>query len=546
MRSVSRMQRVASVWCQVCAAAMALIWIVGCGGCARSGPATAAPAVAETGEETASTPVESSLAEEPASQATVESETAAVIVEPERFVIFISRGPLIVQLRIDIGGQGPRQMAEGLLDEAWRAAGGDADTEPQWTALVAAPKFIEGHWGNEPIKDDGERRRMIERFDQNRDGRVQRGELASLVAQDNYLGRAFSVRSIADDSEDPQQDQSLFALLDDDQDGQLSKAEMTAAPDRLRSRDADDDDVVRLLDFRAPAVPPAARRRNREYRRDQALELRKLELESIYYVLGESTGQRNSLDAASFSLTPGLFAELDADHNGNVDQRELAELLKARADVLVNVHFVPDAAKQPSAEPQPPTLELERLSDDLIAAGAKSYSSSSGLRIELPGLQLALVATDLARPPASDSRAYSNWQVQVRAGQVEDAVFGWLDVNHDDRLKTRELAGAATRLAELDRDGQGHVVATDLPEQLSCNVVRGAAHPRMGAGMSAPAAGPPSSLPAWLKAMDANGDGEISPREFLGTREQFTTLDKNGDGYLDASEAQPPTAAAAP
>jgi Ca2+-binding EF-hand superfamily protein len=64
------------------------------------------------------------------------------------------------------------------------------------------------------------------------------------------------------------------------------------------------------------------------------------------------------------------------------------------------------------------------------------------------------------------------------------------------------------------------------------------------AGMSALVAGPPTSLPAWLKAMDGNGDGEISPREFLGTREQFTALDKNGDGYLDSSEAQPPAAAA--
>jgi Ca2+-binding EF-hand superfamily protein len=298
-----------------------------------------------------------------------------------------------------------------------------------------------------------------------------------------------------------------------------------------------------LLDFRAPTVPQAARRRNREYRRDQALELKKLELESIYYVLGESTGQRNGLDAASFSLTHGLFAELDTDHDGNVDQRELAELLKARADVLVNVHFAPDAAEKPLAESQPPTLELEHLSDDLIAAGAKSYSSPSGLRIELPGLQLAIAATDLAQPPKNNSRVYSNWQVQVRAGQVEDAVFGWLDVNHDERLKTRELAGATARLAELDRDGRGHVMASDVPEQLSCYVVRGAA-PTDGTGMSAPAAAPPTSLPAWLKAMDGNGDGEISPREFLGTREQFTTLDKNGDGYLDASEAQP--AAAAP
>ena len=36
--------------------------------------------------------------------------------------------------------------------------------------------------------------------------------------------------------------------------------------------------------------------------------------------------------------------------------------------------------------------------------------------------------------------------------------------------------------------------------------------------------------------MDANGDGEISPREFLGTKSQFDAMDANGDGLLDVEE----------
>jgi hypothetical protein len=37
--------------------------------------------------------------------------------------------------------------------------------------------------------------------------------------------------------------------------------------------------------------------------------------------------------------------------------------------------------------------------------------------------------------------------------------------------------------------------------------------------------------------MDRNGDGDISPAEFLGTREQFDKLDLNRDGLIDAAEA---------
>jgi hypothetical protein len=37
--------------------------------------------------------------------------------------------------------------------------------------------------------------------------------------------------------------------------------------------------------------------------------------------------------------------------------------------------------------------------------------------------------------------------------------------------------------------------------------------------------------------MDRNGDGEVSPEEFLGSREQFDKLDLNHDGLIDTAEA---------
>jgi hypothetical protein len=38
--------------------------------------------------------------------------------------------------------------------------------------------------------------------------------------------------------------------------------------------------------------------------------------------------------------------------------------------------------------------------------------------------------------------------------------------------------------------------------------------------------------------MDRNGDGDVSRREFLGTREDFNRIDTDGDGLIDADEAQ--------
>ena len=44
--------------------------------------------------------------------------------------------------------------------------------------------------------------------------------------------------------------------------------------------------------------------------------------------------------------------------------------------------------------------------------------------------------------------------------------------------------------------------------------------------------------PAWFRAMDRNGDGDVSRREFTGTDADFRKLDANGDGLISPDEAE--------
>ena len=46
--------------------------------------------------------------------------------------------------------------------------------------------------------------------------------------------------------------------------------------------------------------------------------------------------------------------------------------------------------------------------------------------------------------------------------------------------------------------------------------------------------------PAWFYRMDLNLDGDVSAREFLGTRDQFRKLDTDHDGLIDPNEAATP------
>ena len=43
--------------------------------------------------------------------------------------------------------------------------------------------------------------------------------------------------------------------------------------------------------------------------------------------------------------------------------------------------------------------------------------------------------------------------------------------------------------------------------------------------------------PEWFRRMDRNQDGDVSPREFPGTSEQFIQLDTDADRLISADEA---------
>jgi Ca2+-binding EF-hand superfamily protein len=129
-------------------------------------------------------------------------------------------------------------------------------------------------------------------------------------------------------------------------------------------------------------------------------------------------------------------------------------------------------------------------------------------------------------------------QIHAKATDREDALFAALDTDHDERLDGRELEGAAARLAALDRNGDGQVTSDELPEVLLIGLARGSLENADATFAPPPviARGPSSKAPRWFTAMDANQDGVISRREFLGPAEKFAELDRNGDGLLEVDE----------
>jgi Ca2+-binding EF-hand superfamily protein len=121
-------------------------------------------------------------------------------------------------------------------------------------------------------------------------------------------------------------------------------------------------------------------------------------------------------------------------------------------------------------------------------------------------------------------------------------LFQLLDANRDGRLSLRELRTAWERLAPLDKNGDGVVSANELIRQFHFSATVGS--PNNGRFLVAvpgmvqtPPTPTTTTGPLWFRKMDRYGIGDVSFRNFLGTRADFDRIDTDGDGLISVEEA---------
>jgi Ca2+-binding EF-hand superfamily protein len=140
----------------------------------------------------------------------------------------------------------------------------------------------------------------------------------------------------------------------------------------------------------------------------------------------------------------------------------------------------------------------------------------------------------------------SRARVTLSGTEQGKLLFDVVDANRDGRLSPRELAEAPSKLPRWDRNRDGKLVADEIPHQYAISIGRGGGGAQFAspvpvataAFVKSPSPTPAAAAgPAWFQKMDRNRDGDLSPREFLGTAEQFKRLDADDDGLIDPREA---------
>ena len=284
------------------------------------------------------------------------------------------------------------------------------------------------------------------------------------------------------------------------------------------------------------------------------------------------TGQGDRLTLPQTSFSETQFAALDADADGSLTVDELARLREQTADASWAAEFLDGSAVLRG----PATSEVTGASNsfaELSTAGlVLSVRTESGtlddawtsVRQQMLNL---FESADLQQRGYLESRdietqkdvclrgalAYADrdhnaqlsreeldaWlamtgilmrgQILVTILDLGGGLFECLDRDHDGLLSLRELRTAASRLKELECVNDERLILARLPRTVHIAVSHGR-----------PATLLPRPLrigPSWFRAMDRNGDGDVSRLEWKAEPDFFKKCDQNQDGLLSAEEA---------
>jgi Ca2+-binding EF-hand superfamily protein len=513
-------------------------------------PAEAAPVIQQKNEDqpvkSATPEIESSLANTAKSDSKTSGDKKSEDKPRElRVAILTPGGPLIADVTLTIDGHPQHEAFDELVKGVLAAADTDKDKRATWKELSDNKEYLKTQPGGDRPAPPRQLKMWTDEYDRNKDGQIQPDEAASWLGRDaGVKASPFSVRSSRSYFSVPSAASRVWKLVDADDDGHLSAAELQSGSDTLFSLDDNADGVVtseevtslreqlRLDSDQATIVDRAANPFAALYLEPD------FDHDRLQYLLNDLYAPRQDLHPSSFPALAKEFELLDENSDGDLDQDELAKLLTTKPHLKLSIDF----SRGDTPDKNKATLTIV---DHIPAIELIAQPAADRIAVSLGATRLSFSAHDLllGQDPAQAAVAS---QLKLMVHDQSDPLVEMLDSNADGRLGEREIATSAQRLMNFDANKNGQIDTNELPYSMVVAFLRGEQpgeqsfyRPQSARLLST------SDARSWFSHADFNGDGDVSRREFLGSSEQFSKLDSNADGFISAGEAKSPSATSA-
>lgn len=305
-----------------------------------------------------------------------------------------------------------------------------------------------------------------------------------------------------------------------------------------------------------------------------------------------------TLSREEFAIADAMFDVIDADANSQLDLQELSAWLATReADVELIVRLdagLKDTERVEIVSPSSPQSEslgmsvekndkgevrINVLSTQVVVTAAgpgdieqqlknfknsfKQYDGDNNDYLDANEARQIGISGDFSRIDADNNGQlffeeiadYRRHEAQMAAQRNDLAItnrgstlFEIVETSGNQQLSARELSQFDQVTAGWDYDHNNAVAMKEIPRRYQLSVRPGTPNRVDGTFLALPTGRIVTSQRSqqgeqtWFDRMDRNGDGDLSPREFLGPPEDFERLDADHDQLLSEEEAAALTA----